>query len=45
MIKSVMSVMEGDKGMDKQNIKNCFYFQMEGRTDFAFISKGREDRF
>jgi len=33
MIESVMSVMEGDEGMDRQNIKNCFYFQ------------GKEDRF
>jgi len=29
MIESVMSVMEGDGGMDRQNIKNCFYFQRE----------------
>jgi len=34
MIESVMSVMEGDEGMDRQNIKNCFYFQRWGRTDF-----------
>jgi len=27
MIESVMNVMEGDEGMDRQNIKNCFYFQ------------------
>jgi len=31
MIESVMSVMEGDEGMDKQNIKNCFYFQRGGQ--------------
>jgi len=29
-----MSVMEGDEGMDRQNIKNCFYFQGGGRTNF-----------
>jgi len=26
-----MSVMEGDEGMDKQNINNCFYFQRGGQ--------------
>jgi len=26
-----MSVMEGDEGMDRQNIKNCFYFQRRER--------------
>jgi len=33
MIESVMNVMEGDEGMDRQNIKNCFYFQRGGRID------------
>jgi len=33
MIESVMSVMEGDEGRDRQNINNCFYFQRGTRTD------------
>jgi len=32
-----MNGMEGDEGMDRQNIKNCFYFQMRGQ-----IWRGRE---
>jgi len=27
----IESVMERDEGMDRQNIKNCFYFQRGGQ--------------
>jgi len=35
-------MIEGDEGMDRQNIKNCFYFQGEGQIwrDREFMFRG-----